>query len=117
MNDLNANTAVALHLGYTFEDRTIMYDGAEIQFRIWKTPSGDGMGKKWPPDYGSDLNACHEIERFLTEDQVRVYVDHLAFLNNAGNGAIRFHGRWACASATATQRREAFLKTLNLWTD
>jgi len=69
------------------------------------------------PDYLNDLNAMREAEKvLLIDDQQRVYVDTLVWLNNGGNGSIRFHGRWAAATATANQRAEAFLRTIDKWT-
>lgn len=55
------------------------------------------------PDYFGDLNACHEMEKQLTDDQWDKYCDRLG-------GSLRH-----CASATAAQRAEAFGLTLNLW--
>lgn len=55
-----------------------------------------------------DLNAMHEAEKVLTPDQRGQYITCLALA--CGNiGEILF--------ATATQRAEAFLRTLNLWDD
>ncbi len=70
------------------------------------------------PNYLNDLNAMHEAEKALpTDDLIRRYVDELFHIAGGGNGAIRFHGRWAMATATAAQKAEAFLKTLDLWKD
>jgi hypothetical protein len=117
MTDEAQDMAVAIALGWTWIGPDCWADPFGKEWQVmhgWNTYKD---GSEIIPRYGSDLNACHEMEKFLTEDQIRVYVDHLSFLNNAGNGAIRFHGRWACASADASQRREAFLRTLNLYTD
>ena len=61
----------------------------------------------WVPDYLNDLNAMHEAEKVLTKD---------AFLVDAYFNYIRdnFGQAW---HATASQRAEAFLKTLGLWSD
>ena len=62
------------------------------------------------PDYLTDLNAMHEAEKILTHEQRADYTWQLANICTAGslNDII---------SATASQRAEAFLKTLNLWDD
>lgn len=58
---------------------------------------------KWLPDYPNDLNAIHEAEKSLqSAEKCRQYADWL----DDGNG-----GHFA----TAAQRAEAFLRTLNLW--
>ena len=70
------------------------------------------------PDYLSDINAMNEAEKMLTDAQ---YIYFAAELN-----ACWFHdnpqtdkrvGILRSASATAAQRAEAFLRTLNLWTE
>lgn len=58
------------------------------------------------PDYLNDLNAMHEAEKMLTEEQFSKYVWTLL-----GDGKIECREFLA---ATARQRAEAFIKTLNL---
>jgi len=62
------------------------------------------------PDYLNDLNAMHEAEKVI--DDYMGYVSNLYSVVRQSNG-------WAVEisviTATATQRAEAFLKTLNLW--
>lgn len=56
-------------------------------------------------DFYSDLNACHEMENGLTDEQWDDY-------------RIRLEGLdWRHVNATAAQRCEAFLRCLNLWDD
>jgi len=59
------------------------------------------------PNYCNDLNAMHEAEKMLGGDQRFVYWHNL---NSIVLGTVHV------AFATAAQRAEAFLKTLNLWT-
>ena len=59
------------------------------------------------PDYLKDLNAMHDAENVLTNEQWWLFVEFLT--------EIRGGGVALCISATAAQRAEAFLKTLNLW--
>lgn len=56
-----------------------------------------------------DLNATHEIECALTDKQYAVYANYLEQQFHYGR-TIR------SKSAAASQRVEALLKTLNLWT-
>ena len=97
----------------------------------------------WIPDYLNDLNATHEMEQLLWDGRTAarpgqttpieahyVYLhwlwlithretDGLKFteqqseLHIPGEPVGRFHS--LLARATAAQRAEAFLKTLNLW--
>lgn len=65
------------------------------------------------PDYLNDLNAMHEAEKMLTETPVGWSVKWFDYLTHLG----RFRGTAMVAHATAAERSEAFLKTLNLWTE
>lgn len=74
------------------------------------------------PDYLTDLNAMHEAESVLTLRQqhgLDSYADWLwQITREAYTGGEHGGGStWLVATATAAQRAEAFLKTLNLWTD
>lgn len=59
------------------------------------------------PDYLGDLNAMHEAEATLRFDDRHRYIDLLG---------ETYHDSWEFCTATATQRAEAFLRTLDLWT-
>lgn len=65
------------------------------------------------PDYINDLNAMHEAEKMLNVPQMREYRSRLAvmFTDHPDDGLAQ------AINATATQRAEAFLRTLNLWKD
>jgi hypothetical protein len=67
---------------------------------------------KGSPDYLSDLNAMHEAEKMLTPQQQSDY----SFSLSAGWMSDR-RDNWRGCHATATQRAEAFLRTLNFWKD
>ena len=67
------------------------------------TPDGKHLCGYYP-DYLNDLNAMHEAEKILTNDQRDDYFDRLLWV-----GPPLF--------STAAQRAEAFLRTLNLWRD
>ena len=74
-------------------------------------------GPEWPdcrlvPDYPNDLNAMHEAERCLSENQYDEYRKWLTMIN-ADDYKPGYHRN--AISATADQRAEAFLKTLGLW--
>jgi hypothetical protein len=61
---------------------------------------------KAPPDYCNDLNAMHEAEKVLTDDQREVFYP-------------RNLGAWQrpinVIYATARQRAEAFLRVMGKW--
>lgn len=68
------------------------------------------------PDYLSDLNAMHEAEKVLTEDQWGPYCVTL----NKIACRIQCENTHTCGytiAATAAQRAEAFLRTIWKWED
>ena len=61
------------------------------------------------PDYCNDLNAMHEAEKILSDEPHADYACELV-------KTIRQNGEWfESVSATAAQRAEAFLRTINKW--
>ena len=64
------------------------------------------------PDYLHDLNAMHEAEKILTENQLDYYAEWLKDGNSSGG----FPSQLCHWHATAVQRAEAFLRTIGKWT-
>jgi len=102
--------------------------------KTWRTPQQAGRNKEllgkedgpWnfesagPPDYLNDLNAMHEAEKVLPIDRQYEYGEKLRVISgNVGPKGGHFtpngFGCYALAHLSATQRAEAFLRTLNLW--
>jgi hypothetical protein len=61
------------------------------------------------PDYLNDLNAMHEAEKVLSLTEFWDYAKNLCAIVKMDKG------RESHIHATASQRAEAFLRTLNLW--
>jgi hypothetical protein len=76
-------------------------------------PPGGKFPKPKLPDYLNDLNAMHEAEKILTYEQKNIYRRWLECLYRQEDES-EHECEW---HATAAQRAEAFLRTLNLWTD
>lgn len=75
-------------------------------------------------DYLNDLNAMHQAEKALTDEQFFSYGEHLDKITLPEDKMqmcyvacpeVGMYRELICA--TAAQRAEAFLKTLNLWED
>ena len=71
----------------------------------------DASGLSWV-DYCNDLNAMHEAEKVLNDEQKEIYFLDLMCL----------YGKWPksiqaiqAIQATAKERAETFLKTLEKW--
>jgi len=60
------------------------------------------------PDYIHDLNAMHEAEKVLPAGQWDRYAQWLRELTSSNR-------RFLIARATASQRAEAFLRTIDKW--
>jgi hypothetical protein len=75
----------------------------------WEDPQGNMIAVSFAmqriPDYCTDLNAMHEAEKVLESSQEQSYFELLHDI--AGN--LKFY------RSTASQRAEAFLRTLSLW--
>lgn len=93
----------------------------EVKIQSWR--HRDGLHHTTTlPDYLNDLNACHEMEKVLTNNQRREYARQLVKVtplqyetansndNNDHRMAVFF-----VVNATAAQRAEAFLKAKGLW--
>jgi len=81
--------------------------------RTWHNPDGicgDGNSYSVLPNYLNDLNAMHEAEKVLTEKQQEDYAFYLSEITTPITGES-----WCIVHATASQRAETFLKTLDLW--
>lgn len=70
--------------------------------------------RTWIPDYLTDLNAMHEAEMVLTDEQQSDYGERLASLVPY-NGRSVHRDIFRMAHATAAQRAEAFLRTIGKW--
>lgn len=87
-------------------------DGAK--FGYWEYPKNWTGPKKqpWCLDFCHDLNAMHEAESILDEDCQNGF--RMELLNVTGS---KYFGGFDHIHATARQRAEAFLRTLDKWDD
>ena len=70
------------------------------------------------PNYPQDLNACHEMEKVLTQKQIQDYFynlnDVVGLVPTTSPAWIKEWAVFALCHATPRQRCEAFLRTLGL---
>jgi hypothetical protein len=66
------------------------------------------------PDYCNDLNAMHEAENHLPSDKKEDYWYQL-YENCRRSVFSRVEDNYKMLHATAAQRAEAFLRTINKW--
>jgi hypothetical protein len=72
----------------------------------WMCPKGVLRLKCDIPDYCNDLNAMHEAEKILSDQQADAYTTTLC---------LEVQPEPKLYHATAAQRAEAFLRTLGKW--
>lgn len=94
------NRAIAEHIGARF----FTEDGGAF----WHFVTSDGR-QFGPPT--EDLNAMHEAEKTLTDVQCLFYPDNMREVITEHEASRR---TW---HATASQRAEAFLRTIGKWRD
>lgn len=107
MTSRKINKAIAEHLGW--KELSFVFDRKHI---IGDRPSFHN-GKivsyivdQYVPDYCNDLNAMHEAEKMLNEKQEDIMNSTLWDIMD---------GRKYLWHSTASQRAEAFLKTIGKW--
>ena len=88
--------------------KNVKHKGDDITVGIW---SDDG----WVPQYLNDLNAMHEAEKVLTVAQRINYANQIGVVLSGGSVGRAIPNWWFIHEATASQRAEAFLRTLGLW--
>jgi hypothetical protein len=84
--------------------KNVKHEGDDITVGIW---SDDG----WVPQYLNDLNAMHDAEKVLIGDEPEnseLWCDFQTNLVIACPAYLSYH-------ATASQRAEAFLRTIGKW--
>lgn len=112
--------AIAMACGWTDIRRQRLYLGDQV----WGTKlKGGEKHRNRIPDYPNDLNACHEMEKVLSEEQKITFagwVNYIYLSTDIHYLAVPKARRlevFSLVHATASQRAEAFLRTLGLWED
>lgn len=102
--------AIAKACGWTDIDLFQLRKGDDKPWYTWGAAPDNWHGEDcapWLPDFLNDLNAMHEAEKFLIERLLE-----MEYRETLGDIVGQYQCIW---HATASQRAEAFLKTLNLW--
>lgn len=101
------NVAIAKRLGWVWHEATS--ESGDVDF--WTSPNGTDV--TWSNFY-ADLNACHEMEKVLTDSQCDTYGLQLTtIMSELGRSPnARDYYDW---NASSEVRCEAFLKTFGDW--
>lgn len=113
MTDQQINIAIAKACGWKFiED----YCHGADQPPEYTTVTPDGIHLcGYYPDYCTDLNACHELEKMLDDELDLDYSENLESVTGTRWGANNSYDMSKYRSATARQRCEAYIKTIGKW--
>lgn len=104
-----------------YPDQILATKGWQFAYQFFINPTGDIVSHNSIPDYLNDLNAMHEAEKMLTYEQNEQFVFWLNHIHPSADihtaekkRDLRLDVFDLCHSP-ASQRAEAFLRTLGLW--
>ena len=103
--------AIAEACGWRIAER-VLSESKEEAIACWIRPNGKEWQEQILPNYTEDLNAMHEAEKVLTEDQREQYLNSLYKVCNPDS---MLNDAWNLNCATAAQRAEAFLRAIGKW--
>ena len=109
MTNQEINIAIAKACGWSYRNAD---DGSG---EYWHNPQGKIKPDDLIPSYTIDLNAMHGAEKTLTDDKEGVYEAHIYLVCDVEPDTIFASDMRKVICATALQRAEAFLRTLNKW--
>jgi hypothetical protein len=123
MSDDEINEAIAAHCGWDFDPEWAHEWDSRGRW-VEEPETKQRKFRHAVPRYTHDLNAMHEAERSLDAISKWVgdenascaeeaYMDWLARVVTSSDG--KFADDWQLCHATARQRAEAFLRTINKW--
>ena len=105
MTEQDQRIVIAEACGWTGMNSDEADDGFRDENGVWHSV---------PPDYLHDLNAMHEAEKTIPLEKRDEYWWRLSEITQKNRMATT---SWTNCTATATQRAEAFLRTIGKWKD
>jgi len=117
MTHQEINEAIAEHLGWkspSSPEAKAAHVNWQTADKWWIDPDGHEQFAHNIPDYCNDLNAMHEAEKVI-RNSWDSYFESLISVRWRDAQPDRHPADLSPAGATAEQRAEAFLRTLNLW--
>lgn len=119
MTDEQIRIAVAEVMGWKLSpDRDRFGNQYYVLNEVYVKAGEFPISAKGLPNYPEDLNAMAEARKTLTKDQMEAYHDNLHEVTSRNHdGENDKVATMLMVDATARQRAEAFLRTLNKWKD
>ncbi len=81
----------------------------QLAFNLWEHPEHVACPEILVPNYLNDLNAMHEAEKVLEDELMTEYLQNLSLITHDED---HWSHAWDQVRATARQRADAFLLTL-----
>ena len=115
MTNEQINIAIAKACGWDFDPIECAEWGSRQ--RWCKSPHGKIVFRHGIPDYLNDLNAMHEAEKVFAYEEAQQFEGELCGICGSENLHKEYPlpFEFAVAHATASQRAEAFLRTVGKW--
>lgn len=124
MTKQEINIAIAKERGFTVafrgEEHWMSFELKSAEGKVVKCTNSEDMAWKCAPDYTIDLNAMHEAECSLRQNQFHcVHYPHELFKVITGHKweADMGYFFFVIVNATAIQRAEAYLRVKGKWVD
>jgi len=126
------NIVIALHVGTAFKENVIRYQNGiengrgntpeyiQQKFKLYQAQGVKcDLLEVWSTqeNYLNDLNAIHVACEMLDEQQEMTFKGHLWEIVRRDYESGKRSRILSAINATATQRAEAFLRTINKWID
>jgi len=84
---------------------------------VYRLRGANDIWDATPPDWFGDLNAMASAEKMLPYERLGDYLNRLVELTGYCDTKTFTQANFDLATATASQRAEAFLRALNLWVE
>lgn len=120
MNNKQINTTIAEACGWKWHDHPdcmAKKQGWSMPETWIMRPDGTLVFRHNIPDYCNDLNAMHEAEKVFTYEEAQQFEGELCGICGSENLHKEYPlpFEFSVAHATASQRAEAFLRTIGKW--
>ena len=118
MTEETQRVVIARECGWADVELRLYNEGTGMDHHVW-TSGVLGRGGREIPDYLRDLNACREFEVIIAENGKadRFLCKLSEIVTGKTCWKISEANHWECATATAAERAEAFLRVMGIWVD
>lgn len=117
MNPLDQRIAIAESVGHKWSNADTVESGYTSWHHFVEQCGVEVLNYSFP-DYLTDLNAMHEVEKTIAQKMAYVIALHrICNVDNSAWDLPTTDKQWNYVTATAAQRAEAYLRTIGKWKD